>query len=185
MPTGTITLYLAISLDGYVADADGGVDWLEAYDSDPDAPGSAAVAYESFFASVDALVMGSTTYEQVLEFGAWPYGEKPTVVVTSRDLPRATDEIEFVGLDDDEDLRRLAERLRGDYDHVWHVGGATLARAFLEEGLVDDIRLTIVPELLGDGISLFADGSTPHSLDHGETNTFENGLVELCYSVEN
>jgi dihydrofolate reductase len=179
MDDGTITLYLAVSLDGHVADAEGGVEWLEAYESDPTDPEGPAVAYESFFESVDALVMGSTTYEQVLGFGEWPYGDRPTVVCTSRDLPRATDAVTFY----DGDVADLAERLRGQYGHVWHVGGAALARAFLREGLVDDLQLTVVPVVLGAGIPLFDESVGTHSLALEETTTFSNGLVELRYRI--
>lgn len=179
MTNGTITLYLAVSLDGRVADAEGGVGWLEAYESEPTDQDSPAVAYESFFESVDALVMGSTTYEQVRGFGEWPYGEKPTVVLTGRDLSPTTDAVEFY----DGDVAELAERLREEYDHVWHVGGAALARSFLREGLVDDIRLTVAPLVLGEGVPLFDDSVGEHALSLEETTTFANGLVELRYRL--
>ena len=176
MADGRITLYVAASVDGYVADAEGGVEWLDDYESD-----DATARYEGFFETVDCLVMGATTYEQVLDFGEWPYGETPAFVLTHRTLPRASDAVEFVA----EVPATLAERLTDEYGHVWLVGGAEVARAFLRAGAVDELRLTVVPELLGDGVPLFEAGSDPRDLRHRETTTLGSGLVELWYEVEN
>lgn len=179
--SGRITLYVAMSVDGYIADVDGGVDWLDAYDADARvvAGETAEAGYRAFFETVDALVMGATTYEQVLEFGQWPYGEKPTVVVTGRELPRATESVElYAG-----DLSLLADRLRSGYDTVWHVGGGALARSFLERDLLDQLRLVVMPELLGDGVALFEAGIGGHDLDLLSTTQYAGGVVELRYEV--
>ncbi|WP_440772137.1 dihydrofolate reductase family protein [Natronorubrum sp. DTA28] len=177
MDEGTITLYIAASLDGFVATEDGGVEWLESYQDESDDTGG---GYEDFFGRVDCLVMGSRTYEQVLTFGEWPYDEKPTYVVTHRDLPLATDCVElFAG-----ELRDLADELTARYEHSWLVGGAALSRAFLRQGLLDEIRLTIVPVLLGRGISLFDDGGIERGLTLLERPSSANGLVELRYGVD-
>jgi dihydrofolate reductase len=171
-----ITLYIAASVDGYIATGDGSVDWLEAFGQDPEEPGG----YEAFYETVDCLVMGSRTYEQVLGFGGWPYAGKPTYVLTSRDLPRADDAVQFA----EGDVEALADRLTAQYDHVWLVGGADLAQTFLRHHLVDRLQLTLVPVLLGAGVRLFTDTGGQAALRHRETTTHESGLVELRYDIE-
>ncbi|QRV16819.1 dihydrofolate reductase [Haloterrigena salifodinae] len=177
MTRGTVTLYIAASLDGFIATADGGVEWLEEYASDGE--NGADGSFKAFFAGVDCLVMGSRTYEQILSFDEWPYGERPTFVVTGRDLPLATDRVELVA----GDLHELVDRLEERYDRSWLVGGAALAQSFLREGLVDEIRLTVVPVLLGGGIRLFTDDGAERALETVECTSFESGLVELRYDT--
>ena len=177
MADGRFTLYIATSVDGYVATPDGGVDWLDAFQTD--AESDVTRSYEAFYETVDCLVMGSTTYEQILGFGDWPYDDRPTYVVTSRDLPLATEAVELV----DGALGALVTDLKRQYDHVWLVGGAQLARAFFALEEVDRLRQTLAPVLLGEGIRLFEDGERT-DLQHRETTTYENGLVELTYDVD-
>ena len=197
---GRVTLYVAVSLDGYVASPDGGVSWLEAFE--PSTDGEGPGRFEAFLVGVDCLVMGSRTYEQVLSFGEWPYGDRPTVVVTSRALPRATDAVELVDPeegDGDAGIVGLAADLRRRHGHVWLVGGARLARSFLRVDAVDELRLTVVPLLLGDGVPLFGgergvdgggreddreDGHGAHALSLRGATPEPNGLVELRYEVE-
>ena len=177
MSSGTVTLYIASSLDGFIASEDGGVEWLDEHTDDAeDGPDG---SYEEFFADVDCLVMGSRTYEQVLSFGEWPYEEKPTYVVTSRDLPLATDRVELV----DGGLGDLTDDLEERYELIWLVGGATLARAFLRRGLIDVIHLTVIPVLLGSGIPLFGDSGDERGLTLLDCTSSANGLVELRYGV--
>lgn len=175
---GTITLYVAASLDGFIAAEDGGVAWLEA--DAQDAGGAMDASYEAFFSSVDALVMGSTTYEQILGFGDWPYDDKPTYVLTERDLPKANDGVRFA----DGDVEALAERLRREHEHLWLIGGAQTAQAFLRTGHVDAIRITLIPILLGRGIRLFEGADERKHLDLVETTRFGGGEVELHYAVD-
>jgi dihydrofolate reductase len=124
MGTGHITLYIATSVDGYVADKDGGVDWLDEFESEG---GEESGGFSEFLETVDCLVMGATTYEQVLGFGEWPYGEKPTYVFTHRELSPATKAVEFV----DEDVAPFSKELKRQHEHIWLVGGAKLAQSFL------------------------------------------------------
>ncbi|WP_415379045.1 dihydrofolate reductase family protein [Halosimplex sp. TS25] len=178
MSDGRITLYVAASVDGFIAAEDGSVAWLDEFERGG-RDGEEAGSYDEFIASVDCLVMGATTYEQVLDFGDWPYSQKPTYVVTSRDLPRANDAVElFAG-----DVGDLAERLRGEYDHTWVVGGAQLAQSFLRTDQIDRLRLNLVPVLLGDGIRLFGDGGVRKHLERRETTAYDSGIVELQYEV--
>ncbi|ELY86524.1 bifunctional deaminase-reductase domain-containing protein [Natrialba hulunbeirensis JCM 10989] len=185
-------LYIATSVDGYIATDDGSVSWLEEI-ADAGADGSTDDptatenteptngGYDAFFASVDCLVMGSTTYEQVLDFGAWPYEDRLTYVLTSRELPLATDAVELV----DDDPAALVERLKRHHDRIWLVGGATIAQSLLRANAVDELRLTLAPILLGSGISLFGDSEagTRHALELLETTPRETGLVELRYRI--
>lgn len=178
MTASGITLYIATSVDGYVADADGGVEWLDAFqtgsDDDEDVEG-----FSEFFETVDCLVLGATTYEQVRSVGEWPYGDTPTYVFTHRDLSPATEAVRFVN----GEIADHVPELRRHYDHVWVVGGAHLARSFLREREIDAIRLSLVPLLLGDGIPLFSGGYDEQRLRLVETTTREVGIVEHRYEV--
>src|SRR6516164_7511571 len=146
----TVTLHVVSSLDGIIAKKDNSVSWLDScgdvYEkgvSDEDAEDSVEV--------IDCFVLGSHTYEHALELG-WPYGDTPAVVVTGRKLPSTRKSVEFCS----GDLETLLhEKLAPRYRNIWLVGGAKLSQRFLELGLVDEIRLTIAPILLGDGLRLF------------------------------
>jgi dihydrofolate reductase len=178
MDTGRVTLYIATSVDGYVADAEGGVDWLEEFQTESD--GNEDVeGFSEFFESVDCLVMGATTYEQVLSFGQWPYDDRPTYVLTHRDLSPATEAVEFVA----RDVADLSTELRQRYEHVWVVGGASTARAFLREREIDVLRLFYVPVLLGDGVPLFGGGYDRQKLRSCDAESHASGIVEHRYEV--
>lgn len=180
MTQSKITLYIASSLDGFIATEDGGVSWLEEYEDDYE-NGVTGGSYEEFFADVDCLIMGSYTYEQILTLGDWPYDEKPTTVTTHRELPLETEHIElFAG-----DVTELARDLKDAYEDIWLVGGAKTAQEFLDSNLVDEIRLSVVPMLLGSGISLFGDSGTEHGLHLEAVTPYETGITELRYAVEN
>lgn len=179
MPEEKITLYIATSVDGFIATEDGGVSWLGEY-QDETFGGEDSDGYEEFIAGVDCLVMGSKTYEQILGFGEWPYGERPTFVVTQRDLPFASDSVELV----DKDIEVLADELKQQYGHVWLVGGAQLAQHFLKLELVDELTLSLIPVLLGTGIPLFESIRGPHQLSLIESVTRDGGIVDLQYNVE-
>ena len=173
-----VTLYIATSVDGYIADAEGGVGWLDEFgeESGDDASGA---GFAGFFETVDCLVIGATTYEQVRGFGEWLYGDTPTYVFTHRDLPRATEAVEFVA----GDPAAVVAELRDQYDHVWLVGGAALAQSFLRVREVDTLRLSLVPVLLGDGIPLFAGEYDRQRLRLRDTTTHGSGIVEHHYEV--
>ncbi|MEL7171194.1 MAG: dihydrofolate reductase family protein, partial [Bacteroidota bacterium] len=164
-----IVLFIATSLDGFVADADGGVDWLFT---------DADYGYTDFFDTVGALAMGRTTFDQILGFGPWPYGDVPTTVFTHRplDIPEGVP-AEVAEGDVAAWLASLRETsLRGD---VWLVGGGALVRSFREAALIDRYVLSVHPVLLGDGIPLF-DGTLPRAdLRLTATTSFPSGLVQL------
>jgi dihydrofolate reductase len=177
MSTGRVTLYIATSVDGYIADEDGSVTWLEEFEesaSDDDIEN-----YTTFYESVDCLVMGARTYEQVFTFGEWSYDDKPTYVFTHRDLSPATDAVEFV----DRSVTDLSAALKTQYDHIWLVGGAQLAQAFLGEHEIDELRLSLVPVLLGGGVSLFAGEYDQRRLRLLDTKPRDTGIVEQQYEI--
>jgi dihydrofolate reductase len=150
----TITLHMVSSLDGFIARNDNTVSWLNSSGDVYEAGVSEDTAAD-LVNSIDCYVLGSRTYEHALQLG-WPYGETPTVVVTTRRLPAHEESVEFYS----GDLKRLADEiLRPRYRNIWLVGGAMLCQRFLALGLVDEIRLSIMPVLLGDGLRLFASSS--------------------------
>lgn len=165
-----IIAYVAVSLDGYLAAEDGTVSFLDEF-------GSEEYDFHGFLDGIDALVMGSTTYEQVLGFG-WPYGDRPCLVLTSRTLPEAEGAtLTFSGDDTAVALPRFAETFeRG----VWIVGGGRVITDALAAGIVDVLELYVMPVALGSGIPLFAD---PWSgdLDLIDAHAFTNGVVRLHY----
>ncbi len=167
-----VKLFIATSLDGFIADRDGRVDWLFA-DGD--------YGYVAFFDSIETLIMGRRTYEQVLGFGEWPYGEKPTYVFTRRAPGGDHPHVRFVS----GDARSLVEELQGrSSGDIWLVGGAALVSAFRELHLIDEYILSVHPVLLGDGIPLFERPLPGESLRLREEHAFESGLVQLRYAVE-
>jgi len=147
-----VTIHMAASLDGFIARKDGAVDWLETSDvfeggekEDPD-------AIRDFLEAIDCYAMGSRTYETAMNFEArgfgWAYGDTPTVVLTTRELPKIRPSVEFYS----GDLTRLVnERLRPTYRNIWFVGGGALSGECLRLGLADEIRFSIVPVLIGEG----------------------------------
>jgi len=124
-------------------------------------------------------VLGSYTYEHALELG-WPYGGTPTVVVTGRKLSSTRKSVEFYS----GDLEKLVDaKLAPRYRNIWLVGGAMLSQRFLELGLVDEIKLTIAPILLGDGLRLFGYSATEQAWNLKSVVAYKNGFVELSYST--
>lgn len=172
MTDATFRLYAATSLDGFLADADGGIGWLSAYDS-PE------YGTEAFLVSVDALVMGRHTYDQVRGFeGDWPYPGKRVWVLTSRPL----DDGAPPGVKAMADADALVEALRARGGLVWIVGGGRTMRAFLDRDAVDEVELFVMPVLLGAGIPLLPPGAG-RRLSLLETEPYRTGAVRLLYAV--
>ena len=175
-----ITLHVVSSLDGFIARHDNDVSWLDLPADAYEKGISSADVAEEVLASIDCYVLGSRTYEHALELG-WPYGDTPTIVVTRRDLPRARDSVElYAG-----DLEGLVkERLAQRFDSVWLVGGAELCQSFLALDLVDEIRLSVAPVLLGDGLRLFGDSDSEKRWRLLDATAYKSGIVELAYGRE-
>ncbi len=174
-----MTLHVVSSLDGFIARKDNSVSWLEV---DGRYEAGISISEEeaaSFVKGIDCYVLGSRTYEHALDLG-WPYGDTPTVVLTGRELPAARSSVEFYS----GDLETLVNgKLAPRFRNIWLVGGAMLCQRFLELGLVDEIRLTIAPVLLGDGLRLFGDLSTERTWKLKNVVAYKNGFVELTYGA--
>lgn len=168
-----ITLFIATSLDGYIAGPDDDLSWLFT---------DADYGFTDFYDSVDALVMGRGTYEVIKTFGKWPYSGKHAVVVSSKtDVePSTPDTVSFRG-----ELKDLSEDLKSQgYENVWLVGGGELVRSYLSEGLIDNINVSLHPVLLGTGIPLFPDGFPRTMLELEAAESYDSGLVQLQYRVK-
>jgi dihydrofolate reductase len=162
--------YFASSSDGFIADADGGVEWLNAYD-DVD------YGWGPFMKSVDALVIGRTTYEQALTLGPWP-SPGMTCVVLSKTRKEGPHVDRFWS----EPLERLPEYLAGKgAKRVWMMGGGAAAASFLNAGLLDEIEQQVMPIVLGSGIPAYGklDRHLPLALE--DSKAFKNGVVTLKY----
>ncbi len=165
-----IVFYGAITLDGYLAESDGSVGFLSAFDGED-------YGYHAFLASIGGLVMGATTYEQVLGFG-WPYGDLPVLVLSHRalEIPDGVDATIVSGGTADA-IRHFA----GTVDNgVWIVGGGVVITDALAAGVVDRLDLAVMPVLLGSGIPL-ATGPVAGTLRLTDTFTYDNGVVRLLY----
>ncbi len=179
-----VTIHMVASLDGFIARKDGSVDWLETSDEFGDGATLEPGAFEAFLKTIDCYVMGSKTYETALGFEAkgfgWAYGDKPTFVLTRRELPRTRDTVEFYS----GDLARLVnERLRPTFRGIWFVGGGAVSGECLRLGLADEVRYSIVPVLIGDGIPFFGQLGGDVALHLAEVKAYRNGMVELRYEV--
>ena len=165
-----IKLFIASSLDGYIAKEDGGVDWL---------PDNADSGYDEFYKTIDAVIMGRKTYEQVLTFGAYPYGDKKSYIFTSNSNRNKDENVEFVSKIDE----FTKELISSPGEDIWLVGGAEIISSFLNSGFVDEIIISIVPIILGKGISLFKNIQKDTNLELVKTTQYEK-LVELHYIVK-
>jgi dihydrofolate reductase len=179
-----VTIHMTASLDGFIARKDGRVDWLETSDEFEGGDSLDPEFIEAFLKTIDCYVMGSRTYEIALAFEAkglgWPYGNKPTFVLTSRDLPRTRDAVEFYS----GDLRQLvAQRLRPAFRSIWVVGGGMVCGECLRLGLADEIRYSILPILIGDGVPFFETLGRDVPLHLAEVKAYKSGIVELRYEV--
>ncbi len=176
--TSRVTLHLVSSLDGFIARKDDSVSWLNGSESVYEA--GVSISDEeaaAFVKTIDCYVLGSRTYEHALKLG-WPYGNTPTVVVTTRTLQSSSESVEFYSGDPKTLVDvKLAPRFR----NIWLVGGAMLCQSFLSLGLVDEMILTVAPVLLGDGIRLFGSSPTEEMWDLKNVVAYKNGFVELSY----
>jgi dihydrofolate reductase len=176
---------MVASLDGFIARKDGSVDWLETSDEFADGAAMDPGFVESFLETIDCYVMGSRTYEMALGFEArglgWAYGDKPTFVLTHRELRRTRDTVELHS----GDLAQLVNaRLRHTFRSIWVVGGSALSAECLRLGLADEIRYSIVPVAIGDGISFFAKLDRDIPLHLAEVKAYRSGMVEMRYEVD-
>jgi dihydrofolate reductase len=183
--------YCATTLDGYIADANDGIGWLTGYEgsfesegADP-GPMAEGGSYNRFYEGVGALVSGSTTYEWILEHASgWPYAGKPCWVLSSRELPEPEAEGADVRIRSG-DVAELAEEMLASAGegNLWIVGGGPVASQFAEAGLLDELIITVVPVILGEGKPLFARPLPGPPLRLREATPYASGMLGLRYGV--
>ena len=173
---GKIILYIASSIDGYIADSSGGIDWLN--------EGQAIVeednSYEKFYENIDVVILGRKTYDQVVEElspGNYPYKDKTSYVITNRlENDNTEDNIVFTN----ENLIDLVEKLKLEGKRVWIVGGSSIIHQLVDKDLIDEYEITMIPKILGSGIPLFKEVEESISLEL-VSSYFRNGICSLKY----
>lgn len=174
-----ISVFMAISLDGFIARPDGDVAWL--HEIEPLVDGDDA-GYGEFFNSIDVLVMGRGSFEKVLEFDPWPYSSKP-VVVMSRSLMEVPEKLrDSVKIDSSAPQAFIEKLSQEGYKHIYLDGGKII-QSFLQEGLVDEMTLTTIPILIGQGRALFGELENDIKLRHVKTRSWDNGFVQSTYQI--
>jgi dihydrofolate reductase len=186
MPTTLfkVTIHMVSSLDGIIAKKDNSVSWFDTSDYYEKGVEVTGQDTEEFLKTIDCYVMGAQTYEHALELSksyGWAYGDTPTIVITHRNLPIDRQNIEIYS----GDLNKLVdERLKPNYKNVWLVGGAMLVKDFIRLKLADEIRLSVLPIILGDG-TLFFDYIKQEQLLHlKDVTAYKTGIVELWYEIK-
>jgi dihydrofolate reductase len=164
-----ILVYVASSLDGYIARENGGIDWL---------PEVSESGYDAFYKSVNTVIMGKTTYDQVLTFGEYPYKDKKSFVFTRNDSLTKDENTKFVS-----DVEKFVkDGFPGAEENIWLVGGAQVIASFLKQGAVDEIIISVIPILLGKGIPLFKNIENEIKLEFVKTEKYDQ-IVDLYYKV--
>lgn len=166
--------YLAVSADGLITDRHGQIGWLEKFGSAED------FGFAGFLESVDALVMGRRTFDQVVGFGgAWPYGSRPALVLTHHALP-ANAPANARGASEEE----ITQALLGAPGTIWIVGGAVTLALCLRRGLIDELQLFVMPVLLGEGTPLTGRLNKHAPLTLLRSDSLGHGVIKLTYAVE-
>jgi dihydrofolate reductase len=178
-----VTIHMVSSLDGIIAKTDNSVSWFETSDYYEKGIELTEESTQEFLKTIDCYIMGSRTYEHALELSksyGWAYGDVPTFVVTHRNLPVDRQSINFYS----GDLNKLVnELLNPNYKNVWVVGGAILAKDFLRLKLADEIRLSVLPIILGEGTLFFDHIGLEQALHLKEVTAYKSGMVELWYEI--
>lgn len=174
-PPRKVVLFLAVSLDGYIADTDGGVAWLQGQDQAEKTPDT----YASFIKNVDTVLMGWNTYHQIvteLSPERWPYAGLTCYVVTHRSPPENPD-VRFTARGPEDLLRELRQQ---SGKHIWLCGGADLVQQCVRENLIDEYDLSVIPTILGGGVRLFGNAPQEIPLQLARTQSC-NGIADLVY----
>ena len=169
-----------MSLDGYIAREDGGLDWLEA--ANATVTGGEDRGYARFMRSVDAIVMGRKSYEKVRSFGGWPYGDT-AVVVLSRTALEIPESLAATVSHSSETPEVLCKRLAGQGNKRLYIDGGVTIQRFLAAGLITDLAITTIPMILGGGIPLFGRLDRDIALRHVSTKSYDFGFVQSTYDV--
>ena len=174
------SVFIATSLDGFISREDGSIDWL--MKANTLAPASEDGGYKSFISTVDSLVMGRHSFEKVLSFDAWPYGNLPVIVMSSQAVIIPENLRHCVSISSETPIELVDRLSKEGAKHLYIDGGVTIQR-FLASNLIDELTITIIPVLLGSGRSLFGKLKSDIELHHVETRTFEGGFVQIKYQV--
>lgn len=178
-----VTIHMVASLDGFIARRDGGVDWLETRDRFEGGTSITADLVKAVLSSIDCYVMGSRTYETALGFEAkglgWAYGDTPVHVLTRRPLPKTRASVAFHAVD----MADLLAALRSSSPRIWVVGGGAVSGECLRRGLADEVRYSIVPVVIGDGIPFFQGVDRDVALHLMEATAYDTGMMALRYEV--
>ena len=170
-----VTLFIAMSLDGYIADKDGGVDWLNGQEED----GENMDTYSEFIKTIDTIIIGWNTYHQLtseLSPEEWVYPEQVSFVITHREIP-STERIRFTSESPCDLVKRLREE---EGNGIWICGGASIVRQLMETDLIDTLHISVIPTLLGDGVRLFGPLEKEQKLRLVKTQSY-NGITDLVY----
>ena len=174
-----VSVFIATSLDGFIARKNGELDWLDA--ANATVPEGEDCGYRAFMNTIDVLVMGRKTYEKVVSFGEWPYGETPVIVLSRNPINFPTNLPNTI-THSSEEPRTLCDRLsRESVEHLYVDGGITIQR-FLAAGLIDEITITLIPIILGEGVPLFGPLEADVLLTCVGVKTFEFGFVQVQYT---
>lgn len=174
-----ITLHMVCSLDGFIAKSDGDISWMHRTHAYEKGVSLTEEDIEAFLSGVDCYLMGSKTYEHALELG-WPYGDTAVFVLTKRELPADKESVTFLS----GDLQELVqEKLRPSFSNIWMVGGAELTKDFLQQGLADEIVITIMPVILGGGLLFFDFVGKEIKLELTDHKAYKEAMVELTYRI--
>ncbi len=167
---GTVSYFVATSLDGFIADMNDDVSWLFT---------DADYGYQAFYDAVDVIVMGRKSFDMILSYGAYPYPEKQSYVFSRH--PHAVSPVEcaeYVFVPPEQFVASLKETIAGT---IWLLGGSEIAACLLDAGLIDELVVSVHPYLLGRGVPLFATGITPTALSLVGVASFPSGLVQMTY----
>lgn len=170
-----LLLYIATSIDGYIAKPDGSVDWLEAVPN----PDQSDYGYAKFYASISTTLMGNATYQQVLSFGEFPYQGKKNYVFSRQSHP-STMHVKYVNQDPTTFVKSLKKQSGGD---IWLVGGGQLNTLMLDAGLIDEILLFQMPVALGSGIALFPGAKMTNPMKLSTSTSYASGVTLLHYAI--
>ncbi|MDJ0571731.1 MAG: dihydrofolate reductase family protein [Pleurocapsa sp. MO_192.B19] len=174
------SVFIATSLDGFIARTGGELDWLDR--ANATVTESEDCGYRAFIESIDVLIMGRKTYEQVLSLGQWSYGSKPVIVLSSNKIEIPARLAQTVS-HSSESPQELYDRLREKGAKRLYIDGGNTIQRFLAEGLIDNLTVTVIPIILGKGIPLFGDLKQDILLRHIATKTYNFGFVQLTYEI--
>jgi dihydrofolate reductase len=165
-----LVYYVAASVDGFIATPDGGLDWLAPFEASGEDYG-----YAAFYDSIDAVLLGSRTFQQALTFGAWPYAGKPAWVFSKRVLPSPREDVTVT---DRSPREVMCELEASGVRRAWLVGGGALAGSFRAAGLVTTYIVSVIPVILGSGVPMFGGSGPGERLRLVDTKTYPDGVVQ-------